>query len=212
MISMSCVLLTVLLNIYCYRYQENKDIRKNMIFQIDTTACFFKALVFTVWAVCCCISAWLYFAETVSPFLCMPWCYFRGPTGCPHQSNYLNQGYMSHTADRLITVCCYRCCVYFQCHDQIIRQQFCTCYDSVIVVTGAKLWPDLIFVFHKRTTHIFTTVAIWAHRPSGKWILCPNSGFPSTRLQVLLMMIISQYTGEYLHTCRSPKICFENVC
>ena len=42
MISMPCVLQTVLLNVYCYRsYQdmssfENKDIRENTISQIDT--------------------------------------------------------------------------------------------------------------------------------------------------------------------------------
>ena len=55
MISMPCVLLTVLINEYCYRYQdicakfENKDIRKNMIFQINTTTRFSSALVFTVY-------------------------------------------------------------------------------------------------------------------------------------------------------------------
>ena len=50
---MRCALLTVLLNRHCNRFQymtsfENIDIRKNMMFQINATTRFFKALVFTV--------------------------------------------------------------------------------------------------------------------------------------------------------------------
>ena len=55
MISMPCALLTVLLNIYIATgikipvpSFENKDIRKNTIFQINTTTRFSNALVFTV--------------------------------------------------------------------------------------------------------------------------------------------------------------------
>ena len=36
---------------------------------------------------------------------------------------------------------------HFNSNDQI-RSQFCTCHDSWAVVACAKLWPDLIVIFH----------------------------------------------------------------
>ena len=53
---------------------------------------------------------------------------------------------ISHTAHRQIRnsntkSCSNRYCFYSKNNDQI-RSQFCTCYDSLAVMTCAKLWPD----------------------------------------------------------------------
>ena len=35
--------------------------------------------------------------------------------------------------------------------DDPIRSQFCTCHDSSAVMTCAKLWPDVIIIFHVKS-------------------------------------------------------------
>ena len=44
------------------------------------------------------------------------------------------------------------------------RAQFCTCHDSVAVVTCAKLWPGQIIIFHTTVARINTKFVLWAHR------------------------------------------------
>ena len=59
-------------------------------------------------------------------------------------------------------------CSYFDSND-LIRSQFCTCHDSSAVMTYAKLWPDLIHIFHIREIWIFTRFGPWAHKLFAKW-------------------------------------------
>ena len=47
--------------------------------------------------------------------------------------------------------------------------QFSTCHSSSAAVACAKLWYNLIIIFHIRTTHIFTRFGSWVHKP---WVRC----------------------------------------
>ena len=40
-----------------------------------------------------------------------------------------------------------------------IRSQFCTCWAAVAC---AKLWPDLVLIFHVRAKGVFANFALWA--------------------------------------------------
>ena len=51
-----------------------------------------------------------------------------------------------------------------------IRSQFCTCHDSSSVMACAKLWPDLVIIFHIRATHILIRFRLGAHKLFVKWI------------------------------------------
>ena len=54
-----------------------------------------------------------------------------------------------------------------------IRSKFCTCHDSLAVVTCAKLWPDsgwLDISFHVRITNIFMRLGLSAHKFFVKWV------------------------------------------
>ena len=53
--------------------------------------------------------------------------------------------------------------------DDPIRPQLCTCHDSLAVMTCAKLWPDLIGIFHMRATYIFTKFVSQSQNPVVKW-------------------------------------------
>ena len=52
---------------------------------------------------------------------------------------------------------------YVKINDQI-RSQFCTCHDSLAVVTCAKLWPDWIIRIKINAKRVFTRFQPWAHK------------------------------------------------
>ena len=45
-----------------------------------------------------------------------------------------------------------------------IWTRFCTCHDSSAVMACAKLWHDLMTIFHVRATCISTSLRSWAHK------------------------------------------------
>ena len=47
--------------------------------------------------------------------------------------------------------------------DELIRSKFCTCHDSLAVMTRAKFWPDLMSTFCIIATHIFARFRLWPH-------------------------------------------------
>ena len=60
-------------------------------------------------------------------------------------------------------------CTYFNSGDRI-GSQFWTCHDSTGDMACAKLWLDLIIIFHVKAIHILTRFGMWAHRPLVKQI------------------------------------------
>ena len=50
-----------------------------------------------------------------------------------------------------------------------ISSHFCTCHDSLAVMACAKLWTDLIIIFHMRAVNIFTRFVIWVRKSLVKW-------------------------------------------
>ena len=46
-----------------------------------------------------------------------------------------------------------------------IRSQFCTCHDSLAVMTCAKLQPNWVIVFRLMAIFMFTSFELWAHKP-----------------------------------------------
>ena len=48
--------------------------------------------------------------------------------------------------------------------DDPISSQFCTCHDSSAVMTCAKVWTDLIFIFQSTATWILTRFGLWAQK------------------------------------------------
>ena len=53
---------------------------------------------------------------------------------------------------------------------QQIRPQFCSWHDTYVVVACAKVWPDLIIVFHGKVSRIFKRFMLWVHTELVKWI------------------------------------------
>ena len=68
----------------------------------------------------------------------------------------------------------YSVCLEFNYEDPI-GSQFCTCQDSRAVVACAKLCPDLMIIFHRRATHIFTRILSQAPQLLVSW---SNDYFP----------------------------------
>ena len=57
---------------------------------------------------------------------------------------------------------CENCiCFNYNLKDQV-RPHFSTCHDSTAVVTCAKLWPDLVIIYHISVTCHFTRFGWWA--------------------------------------------------
>ena len=52
----------------------------------------------------------------------------------------------------------------------LISSPLCTCHDSSAVVTCAKLWPDLVIIFHVISTCNFTRFELWAHKLFVRWV------------------------------------------
>ena len=68
----------------------------------------------------------------------------------------------------------YSVCLEFNYEDPI-GSQFCTCHDSRAVVACAKMCPDLMIIFHRRATHIFTRILSQAPKLLVSW---SNDYFP----------------------------------
>ena len=52
-----------------------------------------------------------------------------------------------------------------------IRTQFCTCHNSLAVVTCANLWPDWIITIEIKAETISTIFQLWFHKVFVKWVL-----------------------------------------
>ena len=63
--------------------------------------------------------------------------------------------------------------------NDLIRLQFCTCHNSSVVVTCAKLWPDWIILIRIRADRIFTRFQLWAHE--SLWSMFQETGSLMTR-------------------------------
>ena len=59
---------------------------------------------------------------------------------------------------------------FYQCSNDSIRSQTCTCHDSWAVMTCAKLWPNLSIIFEVGVKLIFTRFQLWAYKPFAKWV------------------------------------------
>ena len=57
-------------------------------------------------------------------------------------------GFISQTVHELIIEVLWKLVCPNNPFNHPIRSQICTCYDSLAVVTCAKLWSDLIIIFH----------------------------------------------------------------
>ena len=51
------------------------------------------------------------------------------------------------------------------------RLQFCTCHNSLAVMTCANLWPEWIITIIIKAKITFTKLYSWSHKPLVKWVL-----------------------------------------
>ena len=88
--------------------------------------------------------------------------------------HWTRQGHNQGTSHKLFTSSLFKSREYSFGYEfnsiDLIRSQFCTCHDSWAVVACAKLWTDLIIIFHVIVIYIFTRLGLWAHKWFVKWV------------------------------------------
>ena len=113
------------------------------------------------------------------------------------------------------------CCIYN--FDDDISSKLCTCQDSSVVLTCAKLWAELIIIVTSNSNQvIFTKFWLWAHKSLVRWVsgglvAVHSVTLPSGQLGIrmvasakswLSLANITLYIWKYRDVCIFVCLCF----